>query len=512
MYRKIILLALVSTSIHVARAQTSPIQWERTFGGANADFANVVQPTTDGGYMLGGYSYSDASANKTAASYGGGDYWIVKLDSAGARLWDSSYGGTNFDRITALQQTSDGGYILGGCSHSGPSGTKSSASYGAGDYWLVKVDANGNQQWEKTFGGTENDFLTAVKQTADGGYIVGGVSFSGASGNKATASFSPGSSDFWVLKLDANGNKQWEKDFGGTDSDDLQSLQQTTDGGYVLGGTSFSGVSGNKTSGNAGAGTSDYWVLKLDGNGSKQWDKSFGGNDAEALSTVRQTSDGGYIVGGSSYSGVSGNKTVGDSGSYDFWLVKLDGSGNRQWDRAHGGADFDELTSVEQSSDGGYMLGGVSVSAVSGNKLAGGNASSSGEYWMLKTDASGAKQWEQVVTATCPDDRPRLQSTRDGGYVVAGLANVGASGNLDYSIAKVTTPPPPPSFSSFSASGNVVQAKLVATTGANYVLEASTNFVNWVLVKTNTASGGVVNFTYTNPAGISKRFYRARQQ
>src|SRR5688572_17221704 len=236
----IVLSILASAAVLNSAAQTSNgIQWEKNFGGADADFADVVKPTSDGGYILGGYSYSDISGTKTSAAYSAGDFWVVKLDAAGNKQWDKCFGGTSFDGVSSLQQTADGGYVLGGISFSGASGNKTSASAGpdSGDYWVVKLDGSGNRQWDKCYGGTGFDQITSLQQTSDGGYILGGTSFSGASGNKTSASHGSDSSDYWVAKLDASGNKQWDKSFGGSDADELHSLQQTTDGGYNTGGT-----------------------------------------------------------------------------------------------------------------------------------------------------------------------------------------------------------------------------------------------------------------------------------
>jgi hypothetical protein len=507
MNKNIVLLVLASAGMLSAQAQTpGSIQWEHSFGGTNADFANVTAATSDGGCIVGGYSYSDVSGTKTSASFGSGDFWVVKLDANGNKQWDRSCGGTNLDRIHSLQQTSDGGYILGGISFSDASGTKTSPNSGASDYWIVKIDANGNKQWDKSFGGTSNEVLHSVQQTSDGGYILGGSSLSTVSGTKTSSNL--GSSDYWIVKIDANGNKQWEKTYGGTDGDELHAVQQTSDGGYILGGFSFSGATGTKTSTNFGNGTSDYWIVKTDASGNKQWEKSFGGDDADKLHALQQTTDGGYILGGHSYSGMSGNKTSGGFGSHDYWVVKLDAAGTKQWDRSYGGEDSDELHSVQQMADGGYTLGGISTSHASGNKLATNSSSEFADYWMVKIDAAGNKQWEQSFPGSYSGEVLRLQTTHDGGYLLAGVAN-SSSAELDYNVAKLRAP----LQLSFSFRSNrVYQAQLIGMPGTNYVLQASTNLVNWTSVLTNNSTNGLVTFVGTNAAGVQRRFYRARQQ
>ncbi|MCE3007156.1 MAG: hypothetical protein LW884_02240 [Bacteroidetes bacterium] len=269
----------------VLTAQAQPtIEWDRTLGGSGLDRINSLQQTADGGYILGGAS----NAN----------YWVVKLDASGNKQWDRTLGGISLDVLNSLQQTSDGGYILGGESFSDAdiAGGKSENSRGNGDYWVVKLDANGNKQWDKTLGGSDWDWLSSLQQTSDGGYILGGGSVSDADIAGGKSENSRGFSDYWVVKLDANGNKQWDKTLGGNGLDGINSLQQTADGGYILGGESSSDadIAGGKSENNQGR---DYWVVKLDANGNKQWDKTLGGSGWDVLSSLQQTSDGGYILG-----------------------------------------------------------------------------------------------------------------------------------------------------------------------------------------------------------------------
>ena len=184
----------------------------------------------------------------------------MKTDANGVKQWDAAFGGDNDDWLTDLHQTTDGGYILGGWSWSQASGDKTQNTQGDNDYWIVKTDANGVKQWDADFGGNSNDYLNPVLQTTDGGYILGGYSSSGISGDKTQASI--GGTDYWMVKTDANGKKQWDVQFGGTDFDFLNALDQTKDGGYVLGGYSASGMGGDKSQ--ASQGLNDYWIVKTD--------------------------------------------------------------------------------------------------------------------------------------------------------------------------------------------------------------------------------------------------------
>jgi hypothetical protein len=236
-------------------------QWESHYGGSECDLLHSLRKTTDGGFILGGTSWSTASGSKQSENIGNWDYWVVKLDPDGIQEWDATYGGTDQEELRCVEPTSDGGYIVGGHSSSTNSGTKTTGNSGGWDYWVVKVDSQGTRQWEANLGGTGPDMLSDVRQTGNGGYILGGTSISFPSGNKTSEGF--GGWDFWVVNLDANGEERWQTSFGGSGGDSLAVLRQTADGGYILGGSSDGTDSGNKTTDPYGA--SDYWMLKLCG-------------------------------------------------------------------------------------------------------------------------------------------------------------------------------------------------------------------------------------------------------
>ncbi|MDO8367169.1 MAG: T9SS type A sorting domain-containing protein, partial [Saprospiraceae bacterium] len=376
----------------------------------------------DGGYILGGSSSSSISGDKTESCLGQDDYWVVKLDASGAIQWQNTIGGNSTDYIYALQQTADGGYILGGSSNSTVSGDKTENCLGETDYWVIKLDATGAIQWQNTIGGNHADFLYAIHQTADGGYILGGTSSSGISGDKTENSL--GVDDFWVVKLDASGTIQWQNTIGGTDSDYLLSLQQTFDGGYILGGWSFSNISGDKTENSLGV--NDFWVVKLDGVGNIQWQNTIGGDSHDGLSALQQTADGGYILGGSSNSDIYGDKTENSLGDWDYWVVKLDAAGAIQWQNTIGGNYTDEFNFLDQTSGGGYILGGWSISDLSGDKT---ENSLGNDFWIVKLNAMGAIQWENTIGGVNLDQLYSIQQTADGGFILGGLSNSNISGD-----------------------------------------------------------------------------------
>jgi hypothetical protein len=412
-------------------AQTAPVkQWDKTFGGNDLDQISCLKQTSDGGFILGGSSNSGISGDKSQASQGYHDYWVVKLDTQGNKLWDKTFGGNNEDFLFSIQQTSDGGYILGGFSESGISGDKSQASKGKTDYWIVRLDIKGNKLWDKAFGGNNIDILHTLQQTSDGGFILGGWSASGLSGDKSQAS--KGGSDYWIVKLDVSGNKLWDKTFGGNNDDgggNLRfgqvELQQTSDSGYILGGISFSDISGDKSQANKGE--SDFWVVKLDTSGNKLWDKTIGGEYNDYFYSLQQTSDGGYILGGTSESGLSGDKSQPSKGGMDQWVVKIDAYGNKQWDKSFGGSNYDWLYYLSQTPDGGYIAGGVSYSGKGGDKSQPNKGES--DFWIVKLDSGGNKIWDASFGGSDNDALISLQKTSDGGFILGGYSESGISGD-----------------------------------------------------------------------------------
>lgn len=397
-------------------------QWDRRFGGTSNEFLKCFQQTADKGYILGGFSYSGISGDKTQPSNGNLDYWIVKTDSLGNLQWDKDFGGSDDDALYSIQQTTDGGYILGGTSISGVSGDKTKPTWGLYDYWIIKTDSLGNKQWDKDFGGTSNDEFFSLQQTHDGGFILGGYSSSGISGDKSQPTW--GAEDFWIIKTDSLGNKKWDKDFGGTDYDVLISLQQTADRGYILGGRSVSGISGDKAQPTWGA--EDYWIVKIDSIGNKQWDKDFGGIFNDELFFIRQTVDKGYVLGGWSVSGISGDKTQPTWGDADYWIVKVDSLGNKQWDRDFGGTSSDRVYKISQTTDGGYLISGDSYSPVSGDKTE--NNLGLLQTWIVKTDSTGNKQWDKTLHTPGLDEDGQATETDNGCYTMANISDGGIGG------------------------------------------------------------------------------------
>ena len=361
----------------------SEANWASTYGGTASDTLRYAQQTTDGGYIVAGYTESFGS--------GSNDAWILKLDEDGNVTWQKTYGGTAYDYATSSQQTTDGGYIVAG-------GTESFGS-GSNDIWLLKLDGSGNVTWQKTYGGTALDVLYLVQQTTDGGYIAAGY----------TASFGSGSNDIWLLKLDGSGNVTWQKTYGGTASDYATSVQQTTDGGYIVAGGTRS----------FGAGDNDAWLLKLDGSGNVTWEKTYGGTGYDAATSVQQTTDGGYIVAGGTESFAAGVEYA--------WLLKLDGSGNVTWEKTYSGTVYSHASAVQQTTDGGYIVAGYTNSI----------DAASNDAWLLKLDGSGNVTWEKTYGGTEYEYVQSVQQTTDGGYIVAGETESFGAGMRDAWLLKL---------------------------------------------------------------------------
>ena len=400
--------------------QAPEIEWQNTIGGGSTDKLKTIKQTPDGNYILAGVSGSNIYGDKTESNLGEFDYWIVKIDTEGNILWQNTIGGNKDEDLYSISLTSDGGFILAGVSESDISYDKTEPNYeGSYDFWIVKVNNVGIIQWDKTIGGTLNERYGDIIETSDGGFLLGGYSNSYASGNKSENCFL-GTYDYWVIKLDGEGEIQWENTIGGNGSDVLQSIKQTADGGYILAGTSSSLISGDKTEGTVGGGGySDYWIVKISDIGLIQWQQTIGGTLGESLTYIDITNDGGYIVSGASNSGIGGDKTENLIGYMDLWILKLNSLGNIIWQNTIGGDGEDGVfTEIHQLSDGEYILGTGSKSGIMADK----SEFCLGviDYWILRLDESGNVVWENTIGGSGADNFYCIEPTTDGGYIIGG--------------------------------------------------------------------------------------------
>jgi uncharacterized repeat protein (TIGR02543 family)/uncharacterized delta-60 repeat protein len=305
--------------------------------------------------------------------------------------WARTYGESNSDAAIFIHQTSDGSYVF----------TGSTRSFGAGDFDIsvIKLDSNGVIEWQRTYGGIDYDSGRSIHQTSDGGYIVTGQ----------TQSFGAGNHDLLVLKLSSTGQIEWQKTYGGPDREDFYSIHQTNDEGYVVAGSTKS----------YGAGDSDFWVFKLSSIGEIEWQKTYGGINVDFLYSIHQSSDEGYIITGDTKS-----FSAGDS---DIWVLKLDSWGEIEWQKTYGGSEDDYARSIQNTSDSGYIVAGITQSFGAGLE----------DFWILKLNSVGVIEWQRTYGGS-EDDNPHLiKQTNEGGYIVSGITYSFGGGGYDFWIMKL---------------------------------------------------------------------------
>ncbi len=370
----IAVLALCVVTSTVRPVAGAAYGWCKTYGGAGNDIGtgDTVQ-TSDGGFAVSGDTNSSGA--------GGTDFWLVRTDATGRMLWNKTYGGALNEVCGDTIQTSDGGYVLVG----------NTASFGAGglDVWLVKTDAAGTVQWNKTYGGTGDEYELNIIQTGDGGYAMAGY----------TTSYGSGGRDFYFIRTDASGNILLNKTYGGSGTELAYGITQTGDGGYVLGGYTNS----------FGAGGNDGWLVKTDATGNMIWNKTYGGTGTDNTYDLVHCGDGGYALAGYTMSLGSTAPTA--------YLVKTDASGNMQWNKTYAPYPGQIALHAIQTGDGGYAMVGW-------------NYANAQDILLIKTDSAGNMQWSRSYGGTGVDNGYALLEASDGGYVLTGQTNsFGAGGN-----------------------------------------------------------------------------------
>lgn len=395
------------------------VVWQKSLGGTLDDEAYEIQQTSDGGYIIGGSSESidgDIGANKGAK-----DCWVVKLDNLGNIEWETNLGGSGNETIHGIQQTTDGGYIVGAFSTSSDGDV--GGNNGMRDFWIVKLNASGNLVWETSLGGSSDDILESIMQTEDGGYVAAGFSSSG-DGNVTENN---GSADAWIVRLDSSGSLVWETNLGGSGGDIAVSIDQTMDLGFIM--TGYTSTAENKR---------DLWVVKLDASGIISWEKELGGSENDEAVSVQQTADNGYIIGG--YSRSSDGNVGENKGSSDAWIVKLNVSGELVWEKTLGGSGSDGINEIKEVAEGGFI-------AVCGTSSSDGDVSSNNgafDFWVLRLDPSANIIWQKNLGGSGDDYGFSIEQTTDNGYIVAGSwytniieAGEGSSGDFNYWVVKL---------------------------------------------------------------------------
>jgi hypothetical protein len=393
--------ATALTQIITIKQTIYSLAWQKSLGGSGNDMFFDVLQTADGGYVAAGLTSSNDG--DVSGSHGDFDGWVLKVDGNGNKLWQTALGSAFTDQFYAITTSPDGGYVVAGDNRFTDGNTTGKTLY---DVWVVKLNANGNQVWSKSFGSTKDDLAYNIINTADGGYLVSGSTF----GKDGDVSANHGDEDIWLLKIDGNGNKVWERSFGGSAFDEMGYVALAADGGYFLVGTTHS----NDGDVNGFRGVSDVLVVKLDVNGNKLWSKTFGGSQDDNVEAVIATKDGGCALTGSTYS--NDGDISGNHGALDCWVLKLDNSGQKMWSSVLGGSAYDDGMSLVTLPDGGYMVSIYSNSTdgdVTGNH-------GSVDVWAVKLNSNGKKLWQKSFGSTTMDWASSIITTADGGILFAG--------------------------------------------------------------------------------------------
>ena len=448
--RKLILSSMILCVLAfslVVSVEASATTWSQTYGGTYGDFATSIVETSDGGYALIGSSGSVGALHRP---------WLVKTDEFGNMEWNKTYGEPTGDWAYTVIETTDEGYAIAALT--------TSLDGENTDFWLIKTDSSGNIEWDKQYGGATDEFPYSLIQTSDGGYALAGSVGHGFPGLELQ------DEDFWLVKTEASGNMQWNHTYGGAEMDIAYSLVATSDGGYALAGLTGSfGTEGN-----------DFWLVKTDEFGNMVWNQTYERPPPEsdfffvpAFSLVA-TSDGGCTLAG----------CTGVFGGVDVCLIKTNSLGNVEWNQTYGGPDWDWVTSLAVTPDGGYALAGTTDSSGAGSY----------DFWLVKADDSGNMEWKQTYGGTEGERAFSLVVTSDGSYALAGVTDSFGSGSHDYWLVKTDG--------------------CIETTNdfVDYEFDFSYGYGEYVVViSTNSTVGGFdfginqdrISFTVTGPTGTT---------
>lgn len=392
------------------------------FGGTKNEEALALTNTKDGGFAVAGYTQSN-DGDITNKPNEGFDVLVLKYNTNTVLQWQKTYGGTQNDRANDVIQTNDGGLAVLGFTASNDNDVNTNAGFD--DYWLLKLDALGNLQWQKTFGYGGSDSGFSIKQTTDNGYILVGVldvTASNGQGNSKVLNAKHAGGDYWAIKLDANGNEQWRKYFGGTFTDTPYDVIETNNNAFIIVGSSDStdvDIKNNK-------GTYDFWVVKISNEGTLIWEQSYGGSQIDEASAIAKTDDGNFLIVGDTRS--DDTDITLNKGGADIWLIKIDPNGNLIWQKTLGGSDFDSARSLKKA-DNGYLIAGSSRST-DGDFT---NNKGQNDALILKIDQDANIVWQHTIGGTEIDLAYNAIELQDGSVVGVGKSD---SANGDIKINK----------------------------------------------------------------------------
>ena len=396
------------------------ILWEKCLGSTSPDWAFSTVQTSDHGYCIVGHSYSDgviAAEDDITFYYDtwDWDWWVAKLDSLGNIEWQRTLGGTYFEQPTSVKESSDGGIIICGFSKSVDGDiAHHHGSYNYNDIWVVKLGMDGTLLWEKSLGGSGGENGNSLICTQDGGCIVAGTAIS----NNGDVSENFGGTDMWLVKLDADGHIDWDKSYGGTEDEGLTSISPSQDGGYILGGYSQSS-DGDFT---LNQGSTDCAIIKIDQDGNVIWSKTFGGSSSESISSIIQTTEGGYIFAAqtNSFDGdISEHYEPDLEYQYDIWIVKVNDIGLLEWENNFGGSNSEYPADILALTDGSFLCGGATSSTDNDVETMYGNS----DYWLFQISSMGELQWEKNYGGSTSDVCFSLNTTNTNNVIMSGYTS-----------------------------------------------------------------------------------------
>lgn len=391
----------------------------KTIGGSKNESGQAVQNTSDGGYIVLGFTQSTDGdvTTKLDNSY---DVWVVKYNQDNQLQWSQTYGGSGDERGNDIIQTNDGGYAIIGFTYSNDGDITN--NNGQEDFWIIKIDAQGNLIWQKTYGFSGIDTGYSIIQTSDNGFFVTGVldvTASNGAGNTRSNQTLHAGGDYWAVKLDQSGTLEWSKYFGGFFSDTAYDAIQTADQGFIIVGSSDSAdtdISNNK-------GSYDFWVVKISNLGNLEWEKNFGGDEIDEARAITPSGDGNYLIIGDTRSEDIDVST--NFGAADVWLIKISPQGELLWEKTYGGEDFDVGRAISSTQDNGFVICGSSRS-LTGNLT---NNKGQNDGWVLKIDANGSLKWQQSIGGSNIDFLYGITQLNNGTII-----SVGESSSNDFDI------------------------------------------------------------------------------
>jgi len=410
MKKTIYIFALSFFLFRNTKAQTTLI-WEHSYGGSDFEQPFGSEPTADGGIILGGHSISNNG--DITSNFGDYDWWVFKINDEGNIVWQKSYGGSLYDKCRYATENPDGTSLAFGSVKSNDYDVAGNHTPGENDYWLLKLDPVGNIIWSKCYGGTAEEGGRSVIRTLDGNYLVAGYTHS----DDGDVSFRYGGYDVWLIKVSSNdGSIIWGKTFGGTKDERVRSIAQWPNGDFVFSGNTQS--SDYDLDGTTNNGEEDVYVARIDSSGHLVWSKQYGGPGQDRAYYCTRDIDGNVLVAGKD--SANGGAVTGNHGESDVWVFKLKYSdGSMMWQKSFGGTLDDEGFRINPAPDGGYIIGATSESSDGDSPLNRGHS----DYWFIKTDSALNIQWTRTDGGPGYDHLNDIILKDDGTFVGIGFSN-----------------------------------------------------------------------------------------